>query len=213
MQWSILWDYREALLPGFATTLMLSAISIVGSFALGTAVGCLGEVPDRQVRRLVKLYVELLRNMPIVAEVFVLYFAIGLDALPAAVIALVLHQSAYIADVMAAGFRTIPVEQVEAGLTSGLTRLQVAAYITLPQVVRLVVPPLTNQFIEVIKNSAVVMMIGVPELTFVAQDITADTFRGFEATTAATIGYGALALVVSGAMALLVRKWRGNHIA
>jgi polar amino acid transport system permease protein len=57
------------------------------------------------------------------------------------------------------------------------------------------------------------LMIGVPELTFVAQDITADTFRGFEATTAATIGYVALALVVSGAMALLVRKWRGNHMA
>jgi polar amino acid transport system permease protein len=69
-----------------------------------------------------------------------------------------------------------------------------------------VMPPLTSQFIEVVKNSSVVMMIGLPEMTYVAQDIASETFRGFEASTAVTAAYVAIALLVSGGMGLLGRR-------
>jgi polar amino acid transport system permease protein len=208
MQWSILWEYRAALLDGLLMTLMLSVVSIIGSFVLGTAVGCLGESSDRAIRHAVRWYIELLRNLPIVAEIFILYFLIGLDALPSGVLSLILHQSAYIADVIGSGFRAIPPEQREAAIVSGLSPWQAARYVTLPQVFRVVMPPLTSQFIEVVKNSSVVMMIGLPEMTYAAQDIASETFRGFEASSAVTAAYVAIALVLSGGMGLLGRSMR-----
>jgi polar amino acid transport system permease protein len=182
MHWSILWEYRAALLDGLLMTLELSVVSIIGSFALGTAVGCL------------------------LAEIFILYFLIGLDAVPAGLLALILHQSASIAEVIGSGFRAIPPEQAEAAITSGLSPWQVARHVILPQVFAVVMPPLTSQFIEVVKNSSVVMMIGLPEMTYVAQDIASETFRGFEASTAVTAAYVAIALLVSGGMGLLGRR-------
>jgi polar amino acid transport system permease protein len=206
MHWSIFWDYRALLWAGLKLTLLLSSVSILGSLVLGTALGCLGNAPSGFLRRLLSLYIEVLRNLPIVVEIFVLYFAVGLDALPAGFIALIIHQSAYIADVVGSGFRTIPKEQVESAVTSGLSPIQIARYVTLPQVLRIVVPPLTSQFIEVVKNSSVVMMIGLPELTYASQDIASETFRGFEASSAVTVAYVLIALALSGGITLLHRR-------
>jgi polar amino acid transport system permease protein len=206
MHWSILWEYRAALLDGLLMTLELSVVSIIGSFALGTAVGCLGQAARPAIRQGVRWYIEVLRNLPILAEIFILYFLIGLDAVPAGLLALILHQSASIAEVIGSGFRAIPPEQAEAAITSGLSPWQVARHVILPQVFAVVMPPLTSQFIEVVKNSSVVMMIGLPEMTYVAQDIASETFRGFEASTAVTAAYVAIALLVSGGMGLLGRR-------
>lgn len=206
MHWPVLWEFREALLDGLRLTLMLSAAAIAGSFLLGTALGCIGSLPGFLARRAVGLYVEVMRNLPVVVKLFLLYFLIGLDAIPAGLIALISHQAAYIADVVAAGFRTVPREQGEAAWSQGLTRLQAFRTVLLPQVFRSIMPPLTSQFIEVVKNSAVVMLIGVQELTFRTQHIEHQTLRGFEAATAVTLAYLAIALVIAGGMAAIQRR-------
>jgi polar amino acid transport system permease protein len=210
MRWWVIWDYREALLSGLLLTIQITLLTMVGALLLGTVVACLRQLPSYFIGRVVLTYVEIARNIPSVVKVFFLYFVLGLDALPAAVLGLSLHQSSYISDVLDAGFRSVPREQSEAAWACGHSRLQIFLHVLLPQVGVIVMPPLASQFIEIVKNSAAAMLLGIKELTFQTQNIDVETFRGFEAATAVTLIYLALALIISGAMTFLGSRirWR-----
>jgi len=210
MKWSIAWEYREALLNGLMLTLQISAVSIVASTIIGMVVACVASLPGFFARRIASAYVEMLRNIPVVVKIFFFYFAVGLDAIPAAMLGLTLHQSAYIADVLASGFRALPREQFEAAYAVGHSELQSFVHILLPQVFRIVMPPMITQYIEVVKNSAIAMMIGIEELTFQTQQIEAETFRGFEAASIATIAYIVIALVIAGSMGALANRLKAG---
>lgn len=206
MDWGVLWEYRAALAEGLATTLGISVLGIVLATALGVLVGCAGHTRSYLLRKLTGTYTELLRNLPLIVKLFFLYFIVGLQALPAALAALVLHQSAYIADVTTAGLRTVARGQFDAALSLGLRRGQAFRLVVLPQMVRVMVPPMTSQYVSIIKNSSVVALIGVADLTFQTQQINIDTFRGFEAATAVTLLYMLLAGAVILGMTWLQRR-------
>jgi polar amino acid transport system permease protein len=206
MDWAILWEYRAALAGGLAITLAVSALAILGATVVGVLVGCLRASGSYLLQRLTATYAEVLRNLPLIVKLFFLYFVVGLPALPAALAALVLHQSAYIADVTAAGLRSVGRGQFDAGSSLGLKRWQVYRRIILPQTVRVMLPPMTSQYVSVVKNTSVVALIGVADLTFQTQQINVETFRGFEAATAATLLYMLVAGAVIGAMTLLQRR-------
>jgi His/Glu/Gln/Arg/opine family amino acid ABC transporter permease subunit len=206
MDWSVIWQYRAEILQGLAYTVVISSMAIVGSFLLGTLLGCLRLLRRPLLTEIVNAYVEIIRNIPVIVKLFFLYYVIGLDAFPTGLLALTIHQSGYIADVVTAGFRSIHPEQGEAGYAQGLTRFQVFTAVLLPQVTRISLPPLTNQCIEVVKNSAVVMFVGVQELTFETQDISQATLRSFEAAAVATALYVMLALVIVAGMSQLGRR-------
>jgi len=212
LHWSVLWQYRAALWDGLLLTLELSAVSAVLSLAIGTLIGSAGAMSGFFGQRLAKAYVELLRNVPVIVKVFFLYFVVGLNAFPSGLVALSIHQSAYIADIVAAGFRTVPAEQFEAGRVLGHRPLQILRYVVLPQVFTAIIPPLTSQFIEVVKNSSVVMMVGIEELTFRTQQIETETFRGFEAAVAVTVLYLIIAVAIAVAMSLLDQALRSRGI-
>jgi len=207
MDWAILWQYRAAIWSGLETTVWLSAAAIVGSTLVGVVVGCLGAMPSFFLRRITAIYAELLRNLPIIVKLFFFYFVLGMPALAAALLALVLHQSAYIADVTKSGIRSVAVGQLDAGLSLGHSYWQIFRYVILPQAMRVVLPPMTTQYVSVIKNSAVVGLVAIQDLTFETQEINVQTFRGFEAATAATLLYIVLAMAVIGAMTLAQRRW------
>jgi polar amino acid transport system permease protein len=196
MDWGILWEYRAALATGLAITLGVSALAIIGATVLGVLVGCLRGSGVYLLQRLTGAYMELLRNLPLIVKLFFLYFVVGLPTLPAALAALVLHQSAYIGDVTTAGLRSVGRGQSDAGASLGLTRWQLYRLVILPQILRVMLPPMTTQYVSIIKNSSVVALIGIADLTFQTQQINVDTFRGFEAATAATLLY----MVVAGAV-------------
>jgi polar amino acid transport system permease protein len=206
MDWGILWEYRAALAGGLVVTLVVSAVAIVGATVVGVLVGCLRGSGSYLAQRLTGAYTELLRNLPLIVKLFFLYFVLGLPALPAAIAALVLHQSAYIADVTAAGLRSVGRGQLDAGLSLGLKRWQVYRRVILPQIVRVMLPPMTSQYVSVIKNTSVVALIGVADLTFQTQQINVETFRGFEAATAATLLYMLVAGAVIAGMTRLQRR-------
>jgi polar amino acid transport system permease protein len=206
MDWAILWEYRAALAGGLAITLAVSVLGIVGATIVGVLVGCLRGSGSYLLQRMTATYTELLRNLPLIVKLFFLYFVIGLPALPAALAALVLHQSAYIADVTEAGLRSVGRGQLDAGLSLGLKRWQVYRRIILPQTVRVMLPPMTSQYVSVIKNTSVVALIGVADLTFQTQQINVETFRGFEAATAATLLYMLVAGAVIAGMTRLQRR-------
>jgi polar amino acid transport system permease protein len=206
LDWSILWQYRAALISGLLTTLWVSAAGIVCSTAAGVLVGCVGALPSLVARRVAGAYTGFLRNLPMIVKLFFLYFILGLPAVPAALLALTLHQSAYIADVMSAGIRSVARGQVDAALSLGLKWVQVFRCVVLPQVLRIVIPPLTTQYVAVVKNSSVTALIAIPDLTYQTQDINVETFRGFEAATAATALYALIAITVIGGMSALASR-------
>lgn len=205
MEWSIIWEYREALYRGLGETLILAGIGIPGALVLGLLLGCIASMPGALPKELVAYYIAPMRNLPIVVKLFFFYFIVGLDATLASAITLIMHHSAYIADITTAGYRSIPKEQVEAARACGHGYPQIFRYILLPQILRIIVPPITSQFIDVVKNSSVCMLIGVEELTFQTQEIGHITFRGFEVATAVTAIYLAIAVVIALAMTILRR--------
>ena len=194
--WPVLWEHRLDLWNGFVITMELFIVGTVLSVAAGIVVGTLGTFKNRWLRLFAEVYVEFNRNLPIVIQFFFLYFAVGLDAFTAGVVGLTIHQSAYMAEVIRAGIQSVDSGQFEAGRSTGLNTIGVLRHIVLPQAFVITLPPMTTQILEVLKNSAIAMTIAVPELTFQTQQIESYTFRGFEAATAATVVYLALAAVL-----------------
>jgi polar amino acid transport system permease protein len=200
MDWSVLWGFRGALAQGASTTIEITVLAIIGSTCLGLIVSSAELLPSYLSRRLARTYIEAVRNVPGIVKVFVLYYVVGLDAFEAGVIGLSIHQSAYIADVISSGLRAIPQEQTDAGRVLGCSYSQTYFFILIPQLLKATAPPLTSQYIEVLKNSSIVMILGLPELTYYTQEIEFQTGKGFLAAGVVTILYLLLALGISGLM-------------
>ncbi len=124
----------------------------------------------------------------------------------AAVIALTIYTSAFIAEDIRSGIRSIPKEQMEAARSSGFSYLRSMRYIILPQAVRVTIPPLISQFLNLTKNSSLAMTIGVAELTYQARQVESYTFRGFEAFSAATLVYLSLSIIITALVTLYDKK-------
>ena len=212
--------YLDWLLSGLKVTVQLSAVAMVASFVLGLAIAVLRLSPLRPLRAAAVAYVEFFRNTPLVVQIFFWYFG-SYQLLPAAlndwlnnhnfefaaaVIALTIYTSAFIAEDIRSGILAVPGEQMEAARSAGFSYLAAMRRVILPQAVRITVPPLVNQFLNLTKNSSLAMTIGVAELTYQARQVESYSFKGFEAFTAATVVYLALSLLITGVVALYDRK-------
>ncbi len=206
--------YFEWLVSGVKVTIQLSAMSIALSFLLGLIIAVMRMSRARPVRWFALGYLEFFRNTPLLVQIFFWYFG-SYKILPtavndwlvstnfefaAAVIALTIYTSAFIAEDIRSGVLSIPKEQMEAARSSGFSYIRSMRYIILPQAVRITVPPLINQFLNVVKNSSLAMTIGVAELTYQARQVESYTFKGFEAFSAATLVYLAMSLVITAAV-------------
>ncbi len=207
-------QYYEWLVSGLKVTIELSVVSIALSFLLGLVIAVMRMSHVKPVRWFAHGYLEFFRNTPLLVQIFFWYFG-SYKVLPqavndwlvarnfefaAAVIALTIYTSAFIAEDIRSGVLSIPKEQMEAARSSGFTYIRSMRYIILPQAVRLTIPPLVNQFLNLTKNSSLAMTIGVAELTYQARQVESYTFKAFEAFTAATLVY----LVLSSVITLLV---------
>ena len=206
MEWSLLLNYREALWQGFLMTVKITVVAGFGAFILGVLLACLRQLSLGLFSPWIGAYVEFMRNLPVVVKVFYLYFALGWDAWTAAWVGLTIHQSAYICDAIDAGFRSIAREQTEAAWALGHGRIDIFRLVLLPQAWSVSIPSITNQLIEVLKNSSVAMLISLQELTFHVQQIETDTFRGFEAAVVVTAVYVSIAFLISGIAARLEKR-------
>jgi len=198
-------------LTGIKTTFELSLVSIVFAFLLGLIIAVMRMSNVRPVRWFAHGYLEFFRNTPLLVQIFFWYFG-SYKILPtavndwlntmniefsAAVIALSIYTSAFIAEDIRSGVRSIPKELMEAARSSGFSYLRSMRHIILPQAVRLTIPPLINQFLNLMKNSSLAMTIGVVELTYQARQVESYTFKGFEAFTAATLVYVAISFLIT----------------
>lgn len=209
--WGVLWQHADLLWDGFVLTMQLFVVCSVLSLLLGMVVGVVASSRLAWLRSVAEAYVELIRNVPVVVKLFFIYFALGFEAFTAAVIGLSLHQSSYIAEVIRAGIKSVPRGQVEASQATGLSLFAVYRYIVMPQALIIVIPPMTTQFLEVLKNSSLAMTITVAELTAQTLLIESLTFRGFEVATAVTVLYLLVSLVVAVAFNGLERWIAARH--
>ena len=212
--------YLQTLLAGLRWTLATSMTAWVFALLLGAIVGTLRTTPWTWVVRLGNAWVELFRNIPLLVQMFLWFFvvpellpkAIGdwLKQLPnasfwTAVVALALFTSARVAEQVRAGIQAIPRGQAMAGTALGLTLPQTYRYVLLPVAIRIVLPPLTSEFMNIIKNSAVALTIGLMELTASTRAMQEFSFQVFEAFSAATLIYLAVNLLVVVGMRALER--------
>jgi polar amino acid transport system permease protein len=220
--WSVLWSGQtgEWLLYGLLVTLEISALGWLLAVALGILTGALRTLPVGPLRWMAAGYVEFFRNVPLLVWMFFWYFGIspllaqGLRdwlfehgaEFWAGVCALGFYHGARFSEVIRAGIRSIPKTQFEAAASTGLTIAQTYRLIIIPIALRLIVPPATNETLNLLKNSSVALTIGVAELTFQTRQIETYTARAFEALAAGTVIYLALCLVIATVMARVERR-------
>jgi glutamate/aspartate transport system permease protein len=212
--WSVLVSqpYLGWLLAGLGWTLLVAGAAWVLALAVGVTVGVLRTLPNRAARTFGTAYVETFRNVPLLLQLFVWYFVLP-ELLPApvgnwikrdlplpeywtAVIGLGLFTAARVAEQTRAGIQAIGRGQATAAAASGMTLAQSYRYILLPLAARNVLPPLTSEFLNVVKNSSLALTIGLLELTGQSRQIESATFHGIEAFTAATLTYVVLTTAV-----------------
>jgi len=192
--WLAIWQGLPYLLQGAGLTIIISATAMLLALILGMVVALVSQLPWRAARGLVRAYVEVFRNTPLLIQIFIVYFGLpqlGLKLSPflSGLSALTLYTAAYNTEIFRAGLEAVPKGQHEAARSTGLSRLQEAIYVTVPQALRISFPALGNNLVSLVKNSSLVSIIGMVELMFVANDISFNNFRSFEIYGAAAVLY------------------------
>jgi polar amino acid transport system permease protein len=182
---------------GAAMTLLLTVASLFFGIVIGLALALIQESRTRAGRFVTVAYLWLFRGTPVLFQIIFIYnvlpsFGIKLSALVSAVVALSLNEGAYMAEIVRSGLQAVKKGQRTAGLALGMTGGQMMRYVVVPQAARIVLPPIGNQMIGMLKLSALVSVIAVEELLLVANQTASADFRYFEALTAAGIYYLAM---------------------
>src|ERR1700730_14706354 len=197
---SFLAEKWPAFLAGAWLTIQLTVLSIALGFAVGTVCALVRVYGGSVLRRLVGFYVELIRNTPLLVQIFIVYFGLSslglkLSAETSAVIALVVNMGAYTTEIMRAGIQSIQRTQLEAADCLGLTRLQAILHVVLLPAMERVYPALSSQFVLLMLASSVTSQISAEELTAIANVIQSDTYRSFEVYLVVAVVYLALSFL------------------
>jgi len=227
--WRIFWEsspdgvgtYMDTLVSGLIWTLATALTAWVMALILGAIIGTIRTMPNKWVAGFANAYVELFRNIPLLVQMFLWYFVMP-ELVPAsvgswlktmpnasfitAVVCLGFFTSSRVAVQISAGINALPRGQKLAGTALGLTLPQTYRFILLPMAFRIVIPPLTSEFLNIIKNSSVALTIGLMELTARARSMQEFSFQVFEAFTAATIIYILVNIVIVYLMRLIEKK-------
>jgi glutamate/aspartate transport system permease protein len=213
--------YLDMLLSGLVLTIKTALFAWIIALLLGSVIGVLRTLPSKTASRVGFGYVEFFRNMPLLVQLFLWFFVLP-EIVPASVglwlkqlpnapfytaaIGIGLFMSARVAEQLRAGITSLPRGQQQAATALGLTTLQTYRYALLPMAFRIIMPPLTSEFLNTIKNTAVAITIGLIELTGEARSMQEFSFQVFEAFTAATVMYLLINIVVVTGMRFLERS-------
>jgi polar amino acid transport system permease protein len=209
------------LFSGVVTTLQLFVAAWIGGFAIALVIVGLRAIPFAPLGWFMRLFVEYHRNVPTVVQIMVWYFGVP-EILPApvqlwvnqsqsefgfAAVALSLNVSAYYSEDIRSGLRAIPYTQIEAARAIGLSAFGAMRYVSVPQALRIGVPPLLNRTLILFKDTSLAMVIGVADLTYQVKAIENLTFRSFEVFAVATFVYLTFSLAIMGAGAWFGKRF------
>lgn len=205
--------YREIMryLPdGILRTFQVTLISIFFALIIGLFTG-LGRISRNVfINRLSTVYVEVIRGIPLLVQLFYIYFALGrflsLDRLVAAILAMSICYGAYMGEIFRAGIQSVPKGQMEAALAIGMSRRQALRLVILPQTMRIILPPIGNEFIALLKDSSLVSIVAVSDLLRRGREYAATTFLYFEAYTMVALIYLVFTLFFSKLVAIMEER-------
>ena len=212
MDWSVLPENAGLLAQGLLVTLEVSALALVLALVLGVIVATLRVSPSVALRRIGTAYVEFLRNIPLLVQLFFLFFAlpsigIRLPAFVCGVLALGVYTSAFVAEAIRSGIAAVPKGQLEAGLSSGMAYATAMRMIVLPQAITKTIPPLGNTTLNLIKNSSLVSTVSVLDILGTANLLGARSFQYVPMFVGAAICYLILTLPTAFAVNALEKRF------
>ena len=206
--------YLQWMMSAWGWTLSVAVLSLIVALVVGSFMGILRTTPSKLLVFIGDAWTELFRNIPLLVQIFLWYHVIPsifltLRAVPSFVLvvfALGFFTSARIAEQVRAGIQSLPKGQTYAGLATGLTRIQTYRYVLLPMAFRIVIPPLTSESMNIIKNTSVAFAVSIAELTMFAMQAQEETSRGVEIYLAVTLLYFVSAFAVNRLAALIERR-------
>jgi polar amino acid transport system permease protein len=202
------------LIQGLVITLRITAISLLLAFVFGLATALMRLSHSFLARSLSRGYLEIIRNTPLLVQLFFIYFILGpvldISGFVSAVLALSLFEGAYASEIFRAGIVSIQRGQWEAAFSIGLNRYRTYRFVILPQALRHILPPLTSQAISLIKDSALVSTIAIYDLTMRGQAIIAETFLVFEIWFTVAAIYLSITLLLSATVSFMEKRLKVN---
>jgi polar amino acid transport system permease protein len=210
--WSVVPENIGLLLDGVLLTLQISAIALMISIPIGIVLGLCRISRNKLLSFVASTYIEFIRGVPLLVLLFWIFFVLGkflqLGTYWSAVLGLAIFSGAFVAEIVRAGIESIPKGQMEAARASGMSYIQAMRLVILPQAFRKMLPPFASQFIILIKDSSLVSVISVTELTLVAKNIVATSFRSLEIWTAVAILYFLISFSLSQVIRFFERRYK-----
>jgi glutamine transport system permease protein len=213
---SVIWESIPVLMNGAKLTIYITLVGLFFGFILGALAGVGKLSRNKFVNRMTTVYVESVRGTPLMVQVMFLYFglplALGMRVPPltAGIVAIAVNSGAYISEIVRGAVQSINVGQAEAARSIGLTNFQSMIYVIWPQAFKRMIPPLGNQFIISLKDTSLLVVIGVGELTRQGQEIIAVNFRSFEVWMAVALIYLAMTMTIAKLLNMLEKRMQIN---
>lgn len=209
---SVLFNHWDRFIEGFVNTIWISLMALIGSLVLGTIIAVMRIAPLRVLNMAGTVYVEFIRNIPLLIVVFFFYLGlpalgIPLDGFTSGTLGLTVYTSSFIAEAIRAGIQAVPRGQSEAARASGLSYLQNMRHIVLPQAIKIVLPAIGNQLINLVKNSSILNIVAGLDLMYYADLINSDTFLPVSVYTIVALFYLVLTVPLSFAVHYLERRF------
>ncbi|UPM55517.1 amino acid ABC transporter permease [Gottfriedia acidiceleris] len=197
IDFSILTEHMEYFLEGLRVTILTSLIALLCSFILGTIIAVMRISPIKPLNWLGSIYVEFIRNIPVLVVVFFTYLAGSFSGIVAGTIGLTIYTAAFISEAIRAGILSVPKGQMEAARSTGLSYGQAMRLIILPQAIKIVIPPLGNQFLNLVKNSSLLAVVAGGDLMYQGDLISAMTYVTFDTYIFVALFYLVLTIPLS----------------
>jgi len=195
---------------GILRTFQVTVLSILLALVIGLLAG-LGRISRiRPINRVATVYVEVIRGIPLLVQIFYIYYALGrivkIPDIASAIIAMSICYGAYLGEIIRAGIQSIPKGQMEAALALGFSRRKAMQHIILPQTVKIILPPVGNEFIALLKDSSLVSILAVSDLLRRGREFASRTFEYFETLTVVALVYLVLTLFFSWLVGLMEER-------
>ena len=213
LDFSVLIPYFHMFWKGVCITIQASALGVLFGSALGIFIGAFRVMPFKPLRWLMATYIYVLRGTPLMIQLFLLYFGlpalgINLEAFTAGIIGIGINSSGYVGEIVRGGIEGVAKGQWEASKMLGLSYWQTMKIIILPQAIRHMLPAIGNEFVTLIKESSLLSVLAISDLTMVGQQVRSVTYASFETFIFVALVYLFLTSVTSGALQLLESHWK-----
>ena len=213
LDFSVLVPYFHMFWKGVVVTIQASALGVLFGSALGIFVGAFRVMPFKPLRWLMATYIYVLRGTPLMIQLFLIYFGlpalgINLEAFTAGIIGIGINSSGYVGEIVRGGIEGVAQGQWEASKMLGLSYWQTMKIIVLPQAIRHMLPAIGNEFVTLIKESSLLSVLAISDLTMVGQQVRSVTYASFETFIFVALVYLFLTNVTSGALQLLESRWK-----